>query len=541
MELPFAALHQLCASMLDRLDTLPDPQRDAASTAFGLTTGTSPDRLLIGLAVLNLLSCASDDSPLLCVVDDAQWLDRESAQALAFVARRLLAERVGLVFATRQPNADLAAFPSWSSKDSTTGDAQTLLSAVLHVPLDERVRDRIVAETHGNPLALVEWPRGLTRAELAGGFGMPASLPMSGQIEESFRRRLAELPAPTQRFLTVAAAEPTGDPVIVWRAASSLGVGPRRRGAGDRRRDSSRSVSACGSGIRWCDRRRTELLRSRIGRPRIGRSRTRPIPTSIPIGGRGTARSAHRAPTKTIAEALERSAGRARGPRRTRRRGARCSSARSPLTVDPSRRAERVLAAAAAHLEAGSFELAAGLLATGGDDAARRDGPSRGRLRRAPAGRLSAATHGPRPELLLRAARSVSNRSMSASRRPLYLAGDRRGVLAREPEPATRHRATSHAPRTRVPRRPRRPRTEWLVAGLVQVTIDGPGRRRAGVATSVGATADRHVRAHRNSTGSGINAARRPCCGTATASTGSRRCTSPRRASSARSRCCRAR
>ena len=198
----------------------------AASTAFGLTTGTSPDRLLIGLAVLNLLCAVSDDGPLLCVVDDAQWLDRASAQALSFVARRLLADRVGLVFATRQPHADLAGLPELVVERLHDGDAQTLLSAVLHVPLDERVRDRIVAETHGNPLALVEWPRGLTPAELAGGFGMPAVMPMSGQIEESFRRRLAELPVPTQRFLTVAAAEPTGDPVIVWRAASSLGVEP---------------------------------------------------------------------------------------------------------------------------------------------------------------------------------------------------------------------------------------------------------------------------------------------------------------------------
>jgi hypothetical protein len=226
MELPFAGLHQLCVSMLDRLETLPEPQRDAARTAFGLAIGTSPERLLIGLAVLNLLTTASDERPLLCLVDDAHWLDRESAQALAFVARRLLAEPVGMVFATRSSLPDFAGLPELVVERLHDGDAQTLLSAVLHVPLDERVRDRIVAETHGNPLALVEWPRGMTQAELAGGFGMPALMPMTGQIEESFRRRLVDLPAATQCFLTVAAAEPTGDPVAVWRAAGALGVGP---------------------------------------------------------------------------------------------------------------------------------------------------------------------------------------------------------------------------------------------------------------------------------------------------------------------------
>jgi hypothetical protein len=225
MELPFAALHQLCASMLDRLDALPDPQRDAARTAFGLSAGAAPDRLLIGLAVLSLLSAVADDGPLLCIVDDAQWLDRESAQALTFVARRLLVDQIVMVFATREVSKSLAQFSQLVVEPLRDSDAQTLLSAILHVPLDARVRDRVVAETHGNPLALVEWPGGRTPAELAGGFGMRPRESMSGQIEESFRRRLAELPAATRQFLTVAAAEPTGDPTIVWRAANALGIG----------------------------------------------------------------------------------------------------------------------------------------------------------------------------------------------------------------------------------------------------------------------------------------------------------------------------
>jgi hypothetical protein len=224
MELPFAALHQLCAPMLDRLETLPEPQRDAARTAFGMTAGETPDRLLIGLAVLSLLAAVSDSGPVLCVVDDAHWLDRESAQALTFVARRLLADRVGLVFAIRRSSTALEEFSELRVEGLHDGDAQTLLSGVLHVPLDERVRDRIVAETRGNPLALMEWPRGLTPAELAGGFAMPTTMPMSGQIEESFRRRLAELPRETRRFLTVTDGR-SGDPVACRERARRLGFG----------------------------------------------------------------------------------------------------------------------------------------------------------------------------------------------------------------------------------------------------------------------------------------------------------------------------
>ena len=298
MAIPFAALHQLCASMLDRLDALPEPQRNAARTAFGLTVGTPPDRLLIGLAVLNLLSAVSEDGPLLCVVDGAQWLDRESAQALAFVARRLLADPVGLVFATCWPLPDLAGFPELVVEGLHDARCADAARPGVAVPVDVRVRDRIVAETRGNPLALVEWPRGLTPAELAGGFGLPALLPMAGQIEESFRRRVAELPPATQRFLTVAAAEPTGDAVIVWAAASTLGVGPhdaRRRSTPG----SSSSVSGCGSVIPSHGRRPTRPHRSPIGRRRTANSRKSPTPTAIPIGKRGIARSDLPDPTKT--------------------------------------------------------------------------------------------------------------------------------------------------------------------------------------------------------------------------------------------------
>ena len=224
MELAFAGLHQVLAPMLDRLERLPAPQRDALQTAFGVSPGPVPDRFLIGLAVLSLLSEVAEERPLICLVDDEQWLDRASAQVLAFVARRLGAESVGLVFAARAPSDELAGLTELVVEGLREGDARALLDAALTGPLDERVRDRIVAETRGNPLALLELVRGLTPAELAGGFGLPGAAPLSGRIEESFRRRLDALPGETRRLLQLAAAEPTGDPVLLWRAAARLGI-----------------------------------------------------------------------------------------------------------------------------------------------------------------------------------------------------------------------------------------------------------------------------------------------------------------------------
>ena len=224
MELAFAVLHQLCAPMLDRLERLPPPQRDALRTAFGLSAGPAPDRFLIGLAALGLLSDMAGERPLVCIVDDEQWLDSASAQVLAFVARRLGAESVGLVFGARVPTGDLAGLPELVVGGLRQDDARTLLDSALTGPLDTLVRDQIVAEAHGNPLALLELPRGWTAAELAGGFGLPGAVPLAGRIEESFRRQLGALPAQPRRLLQLAAAEPTGDPVLVWRAAGRLGI-----------------------------------------------------------------------------------------------------------------------------------------------------------------------------------------------------------------------------------------------------------------------------------------------------------------------------
>src|SRR6266851_872419 len=231
MELAFAALHQLCLPLLDRLERLPGPQRDALGVAFGLRVGAAPDRFLVGLAMLSLLSEVAGERPLLCVVDDAQWLDRASAQALAFAARRLLSEPVALIFAAREPGEEFTGLPEQLVQGLEDTDARALLGSFLRVPLDERVCERILAEMRGNPLALVELPRGLTPEELAGGFGVLSAPGLPTRIEQSFLRRYEALPSAARQLLLVAAAEPTGDPVLLWRAAGRLGIRPEAAAA----------------------------------------------------------------------------------------------------------------------------------------------------------------------------------------------------------------------------------------------------------------------------------------------------------------------
>jgi DNA-binding CsgD family transcriptional regulator len=231
VELGFAGAHQLCAPVLDRMDDLPAPQRGALGTAFGLAAGVPADRFLVGLAVLTLLSAAAEERPLVCLVDDAQWLDQLSGQILAFVARRLLAESIALVFAVREPGVplELTGLPEHKVGGLADGDAQALLGSVFPGRLDERVRDRIVAETRGNPLALLELPRGSTAGQLAGGFAVPGRGPLAGQIEHGFLTRVRSLPEQTQRLLLIAAAEPLGDVILLERAAELLGIGAESR------------------------------------------------------------------------------------------------------------------------------------------------------------------------------------------------------------------------------------------------------------------------------------------------------------------------
>ena len=256
MELAFAVLQQLCAPMLDRLERLPAPQRDALRTAFGLSAGPAPDRFLIGLAALGLLSEMAGERPLVCIVDDEQWLDSASAQVLAFVARRLGAESVGLVFGARVPTGDLAGLPELVIEGLREDDARALLDSALTGPLDTLVRDQIVAEADGNPLALLELPRGWTAAELAGGFGLPGAVPLAGRIEESFRRQLGALPA--RRGACCSWRRQSRPATRSWcggRPGGSASV-PKRRGPQSRPAWPS-SESGCGSAIPWCARRPT--------------------------------------------------------------------------------------------------------------------------------------------------------------------------------------------------------------------------------------------------------------------------------------------
>jgi DNA-binding CsgD family transcriptional regulator len=361
MELAFAALHQLCAPMLDRLTLVPGPQRDAMRTAFGLADGRPPDRFLIGLALLSLFSEVSDHSPVLCVVDDAHWLDRASAHALAFVARRLGADRVCLLFGTRDVPTEFKGLPELVLDGLDDGASRALLASEVRVPLDKRVRDQIVAETRGNPLALLEWLRWLNAGEFGGGFGLPGVLPVAGQIEESFRRRLDGLPPPTRRFLTVAAAEPTGDAALMWRAASRLGV------AGD---DASPAIEAglieVGSRVRF----RHPSVRSAAYAAAAIRERQdahRALADATDPAADPDRRAWHLAlatpgPDEEVAGEVERAAGRVQA-----RGGVAASAAlleRSvALTLEPAQRIRRTIAAAGAHLEAGASEAAGGLLA----------------------------------------------------------------------------------------------------------------------------------------------------------------------------------
>ena len=365
MELAFAALQQLCAPMLDKLEGLPDPQRDALGVAFGLNAGSAPDRFLVGLAALSLLSEVAEQQPLLCVIDDAQWLDRASAQTLAFVARRLLAEPVALVFATREQGEEFRGLPELPVRGLRDGDAQELLSSVVRGPLDERVRDRIIAETRGNPLALLELPQGVTPADLVGGFGLPSApgLPgLPGRIEDSFRRRLEVLPTATQRLMLVAAAEPAGEPALVWRAAERLGIGAEA------------VAPATDAGLLTIGERvtfRHPLVRSAVYRaasPAERRAAHQALAGATDPRADPDRRAWHRAqatlgPDEDVACELERSADRAQA------RGGLAAAAAfleraAALTLGPARRAERALAAAQAKYQAGAFDATLGLLAT---------------------------------------------------------------------------------------------------------------------------------------------------------------------------------
>jgi DNA-binding CsgD family transcriptional regulator len=360
MELGFAGLHQLLSPVLDRADPLPGPQREALRTAFGLGAGPAPDRFLVGLAALGLVSEMAAEQPLICIVDDEQWLDRVSVQTLRFVARRLAADPVALVFAARVPGRELAGLPELAVEGLRAEDARALLESVLTGPVDGQVLDMIVAEMRGNPLALLELPRWVGPGELAGGFGLPGAVPLRGRIEESFRRQLEGLPDQTQLLLQLAAADPSGDPLLVWRAAGRLripaGAGAQAVGAG---------LVEFGARVRF----RHPLARSAAYRSASVQQRQElhsALAEATDPAADPDRRAWHRAqatagPDEDVAGDLDRSAGRAQG------RGGLAAAAAfleraALLTPDPEHRAQRLLAAARAERDAGELDAALRLL-----------------------------------------------------------------------------------------------------------------------------------------------------------------------------------
>jgi DNA-binding CsgD family transcriptional regulator len=367
MALPLAAVHQLCAPMLSGLDALPEPQQRALRVAFGLAAEAAPDRFVLGLAVLSLLAENAAERPLICLVDDAQWLDEASFQVLGFVARRLLAEPVGLVLAVRETEDEqlFPGLPALTLEGLTGKDAQALLTAAVPGYLDQRVCDRIIAETGGNPLGLLELARGMSEAELAGGFAdLPrASVPghLQARLRDHYVGRVQVLPEPAQQLMLLAAADPTGDATLLWRAAHTLGLGPHSAAAAD-----AEPLLDIGSRVRF----RHPLVRSAAyvaGSPEDRRAAHLTLAAATDAQADPERRVWHLAaaatgPDEDVAAALEQAAAKIQV-----RAGLAASAAfleRSvALTAEPTRHTERALAAALAHLHAGVFDIALGLLA----------------------------------------------------------------------------------------------------------------------------------------------------------------------------------
>jgi DNA-binding CsgD family transcriptional regulator len=406
MELDYSGLHQLCAPVLGHVENLPGPQRDALATVFGLSAGPAPDRFLVALAALSLFAELAEPQPLICIVDDAHWLDGSSAQVLGFVARRLLADRIAIVCAARTGIGDhvLAGLPDLTIGGLGDDDARALLLANVFGPLDAAVRDQIVAESHGNPLALLELPRTRSAAELGGGFRLPYGQPVAGKVEQSYARRLEPLPAQTRLLVLAAAAEPLGDPLLLHRAADALGL---ELAAADPAVDAG--LLAVGGRVEFAHplaRSAAYRASGEDDRQRVHRA----LAEATDVGADPDRRAWHRAraspgPDEEIAIEVERSAARAQA-----RGGVAAAAAflqRSvELTGNPERRAERSLAAAQASLQAGAIEAAGGLLATAEANAP--DELQRARIDLIRGQIAFATSHGgDAPGLLLRAAKRL--------------------------------------------------------------------------------------------------------------------------------------
>jgi DNA-binding CsgD family transcriptional regulator len=465
MELAYAGLHQLCAPLLGRLERLAAPQFDVLRIVFGLSSGQAPDRFLVGLGVLSLLSEVSDEKPLLFVVDDAQWLDQSSALTLAFVARRLRAEPVGIAFAAREPGQALQRLSELEVRGVDNDDARVLLSSAVRFKLDERVRDRIIAETRGNPLALLELPRGLTATQLAGGFGLLEAQGLTGRIEESFVRRIEMLSDDTRHFLLIAAAEPLGDPLLLWRAAERLAIGPAAAESAE-----ATGLVAVGARVLF----RHPLVRSAVYRTATVED-CRVVHSALAEATDGSLDPDRRAwhlacaaagPDEHVALELERSAGRAQA-----RGGLPAAAAflerAVALTEDPVRRADRALAAAQASLQAGAFDAALALLATA--EAGPLDDFQRARLDLVRAHIAFASGLGSdAPPLLLKAARRLEPFDLELARET-YLNAWGASVFAGGSLVAEICRAARAVPRWSGTPRP----LDLLLDGLALLTTEG--------------------------------------------------------------------
>jgi DNA-binding CsgD family transcriptional regulator len=415
MELPFAGIHQLCAPVLDQLDALAQPQQDALNVALGLASGEVPDRFLVGLAVLGLLSAAAEERPLLCLVEDGQWLDAASGLILGFVARRLLAESVAIVVTVREPSTghDFDGLPELLLQGLAEEDARTLLMRAVPGRLDDRIRDRILAETRGNPLALLDLPQGMSAAGLAGGFELLAATDLPRHLEDHYLQRAGELPEATQRLLLLAAAEPIGDATLVWRAATGLGIERSSLAPAE-----DAQLVEVGARVRF----RHPLVRSAVYRAAPlseRRAAHRALAEATDSDTDPDRRAWHRAHAavgvdEAVAAELERSADRARA-----RGGAAAAAAflahAAELTPDPAERGRRALAAAQAKFDAAAADAALELLATA--ELAPLDELQRARLERLRAEIAFARTRGSdAPALLLNAARRLESADAAMAR-----------------------------------------------------------------------------------------------------------------------------
>jgi DNA-binding CsgD family transcriptional regulator len=471
MELPYASLQQLCASLLDRLERLPAPQRDALGVVFGLTAGVVPDRFLVGLGVLSLLSEVADECPMLCVIDDAQWLDHASALTLAFVARRLLAEPVGIVFAAREPGDELQHIPQLEVQGLRDGDARGLLGTAVRYTLDERIRDRIIAETRGNPLALLELPRGLTPTQLAGGLGMVEAQGLTGRIEQSFVRRLDALSNDARRLLLLAAADPVGDPLLLLRSAEKLEIVVEK-------------VDTETDGLLWLGDRvtfRHPLVRSAVYRAASVHAR-RAVHLALaeatdrevdPDRRAWHLAAAASGPSEEVALELERSAGRAQA------RGGLAAAAAFlqralELTRDPAKRVDRALAAAEAQIRTGALDQAERSAAIVGAETDFLDDFQHARLDLVRARLAFVSNRGAdAPPLLLRAAKRLEPLDIGLARDTYLDALSAAMFAGRLATPEGQSQAVARAARAAPPplRSPRPP--DLLLEGLASLFSEG--------------------------------------------------------------------